>query len=432
MPPEQHDPESLTATAVRDRIDLLSEIGCGLMESGETSGETERTLRRLGTRLDLHEVTVASFGKTLLVEADAGDGGRMSVTAGARSLDQIDCTRARELNRVVERTATLDTHPVRPDAATIAEEVRGIRATMTPWWVVCLGMTLLALFISMQVGVSGQAWVSAALLQLVSTGLGLAVSRLHPPRLLTIALQSAGAGAAATLLVQIGFVDPVGAAAAIAVNWLLLLPLPQLIAAVAEALEGEFLSALLRVASVAVAALGITIGGAFTFLLGELLGMEHPSLDTLPALPWYLILVFSALGAVANAFANGGRAALLLPAALLGLVTGSLNQLLLHLAGLPLLWATVFSAVVLGALSAVYAARSGYPQQVLALMGITGALLPGIPVFFGILRQMGGASGAEHFGTAGAISLGIGIGVALGSYLARVAVRARRRAVASE
>lgn len=437
MPPNAESdptPESHGAAHAdtRDRLDLLSDVGCGLLEAGETSGQTERTVRGLGAALGLHGLTVAALGRTLLVEADAGQEGRMSVTAAARSFDQIDCTRARELNRIIERTASADRGPV--DRATIAREaaqVQRVRNTATPWWVVCLGMTLLAFFISMQVGVTVQAWVSAALLQLVSTALGLAITRLGPPRVFTIAVQSAGAGAVATLLVQLGFVDPVGAAAAIAVNWLLLLPLPQVIGAVADAIETDFLSAVARVAGVAVAALGIFIGAAFTFTLGEVLGMEHPSLDALPSLPWYLVLIFSALGALANAFANGGRLPLVAPAALLGLTTGAVNQLLIHVVGLPALWASSFSAIVLGVLSAILAARTGYPQQVLALMGITGALLPGIPVFFGILRQMGGASGAEHFGTAAAISVGIGTGVALGSYLARSVSAAGARSQAS-
>jgi len=128
--------------------------------------------------------------------------------------------------------------------------------------------------------------------------------------------------------------------------------------------------------------------------------------------------VFSALGAVANAFANGGRLPLVRPAALLGLVTGAVNQVLVLAVGLPAVWASSLSAVVLGVLSAALVKRTGYPSQVLALMGITGALLPGIPVFFGILQAMGGGNAAEHFGTAAVISLGIGTGVALGVHLA--------------
>lgn len=430
---------ALSASEVRARLELLATLGHGLLESGQTSGQTERMLERYGREFGLDGLVLNSFGRMLLLEAVAADGGTVSLSGAARSLDAIDCTRARELKRIADEAATDDAatddaalgavseggRPLRgspsPELLAAARlEMQRLRDLATPWWVVALGLTLLAFFISMQVGVTWQAWVSAALVQAVSSATGLAIGLVRLPKLFAIAVQSCAAGAFATLLVQLGFVDPVGAAAAIAVNWLLLLPLPQVIGAVTDAIEADYLSSMTRLASIAVAAAGIFVGGAFTFALGEVLGMAHPLLDSLPSLPWYLVLVFSALGAIANAFANGGRLPLVLPAALLGFVTGATNQLLLHAVGLPMLWANSISAVGLGLLSAVIAARTGYPSQVLALMGITGALLPGIPVFFGILQEMGGRSGLVSFGTAAGISLGIGAGVALGVHLARL------------
>jgi len=418
-------PAVLPAAQVRIRLDFLSSLGRGLLESGETTGQTEEALGRYGRRLGLDGLVLNSFGRMLLLEAVTHDGGTVSLSGAARSLDAIDCTRARELHRLAEETAEeapgwQSAAAARERLASARQAVEQLRDTATPWWVVTLGLTMLAFFISMQLGVTWQAWVSAALVQTVTSLAGVAISGLKLPRLFAITVQSCAAGAFATLLVQLGFVDPVGAAAAIAVNWLLLLPLPQIIGAVTDAIESDYLSSMTRVASVAVAAGGIVIGGGFTFALGEMLGMAHPRLDALPSLPWYLVLVFSALGAMANAFANGGRLPLVGPAALLGVVTGAVNQVLLLVVGLPAVWANSLSAVVLGLLSAALVARTGYPYQVLALMGITGALLPGIPVFFGILQAMGGGNGAVHFGTAAAISLGIGTGVALGVHVARI------------
>ncbi|MEU6860185.1 threonine/serine exporter family protein [Glycomyces sp. NPDC046736] len=423
---------ALSASDVRARLEFLSTLGCGLLESGQTSGQTERTLEGYGRVLGLDGLAVNSFARVLLLEAMTAEGGTVSLSGTAHSLDAIDCTRSRELKRIADDVVAEGRHLAglhgRERLASARLAAQRCRDTATPWWVVALGMTLLAFFISMQVGVSWQAWVSAALLQAVSSLTGLAISGLRLPRLFATAIQSCAAGGFATLLVQLDFVDPVGAAAAIAVNWLLLLPLPQVIGAVTDAVEGGYLSSVNRIASVTVAAAGIFVGGAFTFALGEMLGMEHPKLDALPSLPWYLVLVFSALGAIANAFANGGRPSLVLPAAMLGLVTGATNQILLHLVGLPSFWASSFSAVGLGLLSAVIASRTGYPSQVLALMGITGALLPGIPVFFGILQEMGGGSGLASFSTAAGISVGIGAGVALGVHLARLTRKELARA----
>lgn len=415
--------QGVAATAdVRPRVALLASLGYGLLESGQLSDQTELDLRRYGHRLGLNGLAISSFGRMLIIEAATEDGGTVSSSGAARSLDAIDCTRLRELDRLAERTASAPVARIagvdsRRHLLAARRVAQRLRDAVTPWWVGPLGLTMLAFFICMQVGVSWQAWVCAAVVQIVSSAMGVAAGAIRVPRAFAIAVQSAVAGAVATLLVQSGFVDPVGAAAAIAVNWLLLLPLPQVIGSVIEAISGNHLSAISRVANVAVAGVGIFVGGALTFELGEILGMAHPKLDALPSMPWFLILVFSALGAVANAFANGGRLDLVLPAAALGATTAAVNQVLLGWLGLPALWSSSLAAVVLGLLSARLALRTGYPSQVLALMGITGALLPGIPVFFGILQEMGGAAGTSHFGSAVAISVGIGAGVALGGFL---------------
>ncbi len=417
--------QGMTAAEARVRLEFLAELGYGLLESGQTSSQTESVLRRCADSLGLDRTVFNAFGRMLLLETALPDGTTVSVSGAARALDLIDCTRSLELSRVAARVSeAVGQAPSHDRLRSARQVVRRLRDTSTPWWAVTLGMTMLAFFISMQVGVTWQAWVTAAAVQLVASATGALTARLSMPRLFAIILQASIAGAFATMLVQIGFVSPVGAAAAIAVNWLLLIPLPQVIGAVTDAIASDFLSALSRVASVGIAALGIFVGGAFTFALGEVLGMEHPRLDALPSLPWYLVLVFSALGAIANGFANGGRLPLVAPAAALGVATGAANQVLLAL-DLPALWANSLAAAVLGVLVVIVASRTGFPQQVLALVGITGALLPGIPVFFGILQEMGSGSGAAYFGTAAAISLGLGTGVTLGIYLAGLFVGPR-------
>ncbi|AXE38847.1 threonine/serine exporter family protein [Acidipropionibacterium virtanenii] len=361
-----------------------------------------------------------SLGRIVLIDTTLGDGSTISTSGSARSLDLIDCSRSRRLVDCAHQLSqTVEDRPT--DVGEVVdrarERIQQLRETGTPWWVVTAGTTMLAFCVCMQVGVEWRGWVSAALVQAASCLVGVVTGKWQMPKLFAITAQGCVAGALATALVQLGLVSPVAAAAAIAVAWLILVPLPQVIGAVSDAINADYLSANSRIASVAVAALGIVIAGAFTFMLGEVLGMEHPRLDTLPSLPWYLVIVFSALGAIANALANGGRWPLVGPAAGLGVITASVNLMLLDWAGLQTLWASSFSGVVLGAMAAFLASRTGYPRQVLALMGITGALMPGIPVFYGILQQMGGGQGGASFGSAAAISVGISTGVALGGYL---------------
>lgn len=460
-----------SASQVRRRLDLLSNLAYGFLESGETAADVAPVIRRTGRALGIRNLGFNSFGRILLVDTTRDDGTTISVSGAARSLDLIDCTRARDLQQVAadlirdseadddgrdlaagpgtDAADEPDTAAARDTAAapkttaapettvdraatgrrvddalpTALDRVMDLRRSQTPWWIVTLGTTLLAFCICLQVGVTWQAWASAAAVQLLSSLVGVLTGRWAMPKLFAVALQGCFAGALATALVQIGFVDPVGAAAAIAVNWLILVQLPQVIGAVTDAINADYVSATTRVASVLVAVMGLVIAGAFTFWLGEVLHMEHPRIDELPSLPWFLVLVFSALGAIANALANGGRASLILPAAALGVITGAVNQLGLHVLGLSTVWSSSMAGVVLGILAALWDRRTGFPQQVMALMGITGALMPGIAVFFGIIQTMGGGEGSSSFIEAGITCVGISTGVALGAYLVAKVLR---------
>ncbi|MFT4212390.1 MAG: threonine/serine exporter family protein [Microbacterium sp.] len=406
---------------VRVRLELLADLGHGFLESGQTGAQTERVLDPCAAGVGLRGASFTAIGRILLLEATLPDGGTATLSGAAHGLDTIDCSRLRSLDRIADELMAGELAEHGKDQqkrlAELSAAVTRIRGRSTSQWIVVGGMTLLAFFISMQVGVTWQAWVSAAAVELITCLVGIGVVRLRMPKLFAAILQSTAGGTFATALVLLGFVSPVGAAVAIAVTWLLLLPLPQIISGVGDAIEGDYLSALSRASSVVVVAAGIVVGGALTFSLGEVLGMQHPGLEELPSLPWYLTVTFSGLGALANAFANGGRRSLIVPAVALGVIT-SLTNLALQLVGLPLVWSSALSAVVLGAITVVMAARIGYPQQVLALMGVTGALLPGLTVFFGILQLMGGESGLEHLGAAAGIVLGVGAGVAGGTYLA--------------
>ncbi|MGO2634493.1 MAG: threonine/serine exporter family protein [Galactobacter sp.] len=438
----------LSASQVRRRLDLLSNLAYGFLESGETAADVAPVIRRTGRALGIRNLGFNSFGRILLVDTTRDDGTTISVSGAARSLALIDCTRARDLQQVAAADEP-DTAAARDTAAapkttaapettvdraatgrrvddalpTALDRVMDLRRSQTPWWIVTLGTTLLAFCICLQVGVTWQAWASAAAVQLLSSLVGVLTGRWAMPKLFAVALQGCFAGALATALVQIGFVDPVGAAAAIAVNWLILVQWPQVIGAVTDAINADYVSATTRVASVLVAVMGLVIAGAFTFWLGEVLHMEHPRIDELPSLPWFLVLVFSALGAIANALANGGRASLILPAAALGVITGAVNQLGLHVLGLSTVWSSSMAGVVLGILAALWDRRTGFPQQVMALMGITGALMPGIAVFFGIIQTMGGGEGSSSFIEAGITCVGISTGVALGAYLVAKVLR---------
>lgn len=416
-----------TVTQIRDRLGFLADLGCGFLESGQTGARTGETLSEDAAALGLEGFSLTTVGRVVIVEAHLPDGGNTTVTTSADALDAIDCTRSWRLHRLAESVVE-DAEAAVEELESLRQRVRGLRAYATPWWAVTFGTTLLAVVIAMQIGVAWQAWVTAGVVQVVTATACQLLARYRMPQVFSVAVQATLAGAVATALVKLDIVDPVGAAAAIAVNWLLLIPLPQIIGAMNDVIESDHLSAVTRAGGVAVTGLGISVGGALTFALGEALHMEHPLLEDLPGLPWHFALVFSALGAVGNAFANGGWLRLAVPAAVIGLITGGVNQLLLVGAGLDTLWANAGAAIVLGAVSVLMASRTGCPQHIFALMGITGALLPGIAVVSGILLQMGGASGTHQFLTAATICVALGTGSAFGAFVAERTreVRAQR------
>ncbi|WP_454296450.1 threonine/serine exporter family protein [Salana multivorans] len=421
----------------QQRIRLLSLLGYGFLESGQTSGQTARILVACGRALGLRDLSFNIFGRIVLLEASLPDRSVVTSSGAADSLDAIDCTKSRELNQVAEEITTQrwDASPEqeRSTLDQMRERIGQLRRSVTPPWITILGMTVLAFCISVQLPISWQGRFATALTQLIVSLTATGLSRWPGlPKLFWAGLLSLVSGTVVTILVLIGLVVPADGTAAIAVTCLLILPLPQVIGSVADAIEGDLLSALGRLAAVVVAGAGIVIGQAITYYYGELFGMEHPDLSALaglPTPPWYLILVFCALGAMANAFANGGRPRLLGPAAVIGAITGATNQLLSNTdwgLGMSPLWASSLSGVALGLLTIFFVLRTGYPQQVLALMGFTGALLPGMQIFQGIMNLMGEVdariNAVPSFLTAGSMCIGVGIGVSLGAYLANGAL----------
>ena len=108
----------------------------------------------------------------------------------------------------------------------------------------------------------------------------------------------------------------------------------------------------------------------------------------------------------------------LAPAALIGLFTAGVNQALLHAAHIPASWATFGASVVLGYGCAFWSRRSPYPVSLLALMSVTGAIIPGLTVYVGVAETVFGDSGTGAFSQAVLTGTGIGVGVAAGVLLA--------------
>ncbi|WP_454166188.1 hypothetical protein [Gordonia iterans] len=224
-----------------------------------------------------------------------------------------------------------------------------------------------------------------------------------------------------------GLIRGIDAAASLGVPWLLAIPLPVLIAMVVDVVYEHPAGAMARCFVVLLGGGGVALGAyAVLSVLAALDPPEHRDI-VLPSLPIWLGLIAAVVGAVANAMANGGGPDLLAPAALIGLFTAGVNQALLHAAHVPASWATFGASVVLCYACAFWSRRSPYPVSVLALMGITGAIIPGLTVYVGVAETVFGQSGTGAFSQAVLTGTGIGVGVAAGVLLATRRLRGRRR-----
>lgn len=141
------------------------------------------------------------------------------------------------------------------------------------------------------------------------------------------------------------------------------------------------------------------------------------SLD-LPVLGWTWVVLFSLLGAVGNAFANAGGRDLILPAAVIGAGTALCNLTLVHVLGLPSIWAAGLTAAVLGIVAALWAHRSAYSATALTLVGLTGALLPGLVLVQGLRAVLDHAPSSTFFLQAGGTALALGVGTSMGFAIA--------------
>ena len=397
---DTHPAETPDISGCWERLDLLLHFAIADAEAGRATTDTVATIRACAAALGMPDLTVISSGRTFMLEHVLPSGEALTRVGSAATIDAIDCERLRRLGHVA---ADIEGGHVRVDG--IRRLIDTAVGTARPWWWAAAGMTVLAACIALQIGASPLAALLAAVLQVLVSAFGaLAATRASTLRLFVVATQCLVGAAFVATFHAVGALSWIEAATCLAVSWLLLIPLPSLLTLVVD---------------------GIVLGGGIVLTIADHLRLRGPGDFDLPTLAVPLVLVFSALGAMANGVANGGGRRLLLPAAAIGVATAACNQALIHLVGLDAPWASIASAVVLGAGAALWARVLPYPAPVLALVGITGALLPGLVVLRGVVLELFHTSGLFFFGQAVVICLGLGIGATFGFQLVARLSRSR-------
>lgn len=401
----------LTLPRVHACLDFLTRLGKAMLESGYSTTAVLHETARAAHSLGLRDATIVGLGRVVMVQHTAPDGTPTTKLAEADTLDAFDCDRMRRLKNVVREVgpATND------DCARLAAADRGPQPF--PWWSVPAGGMLLAFCICFQIGGTVVASALAAPVFLLMNLCGRGLGALVVPKFFSMTVQATLAGGLGALLHLVGGLPLPQTAALVATVWLLIVPLPQLISMAIDVVNGHGLTASARAMGLLLIIGGISLGAVLVLALWLRFDVDGPIDPVLPVLPVWAGILFAVLGAIGNAFLNVGGRSLVLPAAGMGLLTASVNQALIHLAHLPVTWSAPLAAVVLGVVAAASSEWLKVPITALALVGITGALLPGLTVAQGLMVSVYEQSGAGYFGQALGICVGLGVGASFGVYL---------------
>ncbi len=399
---------------VEAALRFLTRLGAAMLESGYATEAMELMVLPCAAVLGLDDARVVGIGRLVIVECADGNGRTASRFGEAASLDSFDCDRMRRLKDVARDVVV---RRLDADAACARLDSADAGPPPFPWWSVQAGGMLLAFCICVQIGGTPLAGVLATLSQLVVNLSARGFGAARVPKLFAVTVQAALAGFFGGAFHLLGWLTVAQAATVVATTWVLIAPLPQLISTAIDLISADSLTALARAVSAASIIAGIALGGVLILSLAWRFDLGVAADPTLPVLPIWLGIVFAVLGAVGNALFNVGGPALLVPAAVAGLLTAAVNQTLIHAAHLPGAWAGPLAAVVLGFVASSVSEALRLPMSALALVGITGALLPGLIVCQGLILAVYEVSGVSYFVQAGAVCVGLGVGAALGVYL---------------
>ena len=415
-------PQPQVPAEARAGVDVLARLVATLISSGYSTDEAFVLGESAALGLDLGDAALIDLGTAVTVEYVDPAGSTIARTRTVDTLGSIDCQSMKELHLLVGSVAA-----GRLDARGLHDELDRLDRSPGPNpWVTTGGMALLAFAIALQVGIGWLPALVTAAVQIAVTQLGIHGGRLGVRRLFLCAGQTVLAAVLMAIAYSVHLIAGLDAAAAVGVPWLLTVPLPSLITMAVDFVNERPLSAVARTGVVVLGGGGVVLGATAALTVLSSIHRPEDVAVALPDLPIALGLFFSVVGAIANALGNGGARDLLLPAAAIGLVTAGVNQTLVHLAHFPAVWAVLVASAVLGYACTFWERRSPYPVGVLALMGITGAILPGLTVYEGIAKTVLGHSGTHDFLMALLTGVAIGVGVAFGIMLATFRQKATR------
>ncbi|MFJ2766590.1 threonine/serine exporter ThrE family protein [Streptomyces sp. NPDC087300] len=419
--------QTLSGREARRVMDFALRLGQELFLCGFDTQTIESSVIAVSTALGLNHLEVDITARTIHLQYAPPHEIPASIMRVTRTAeDPRDLRRMAALHRLVGHVVA-----ERLDVRQSLKALRRIQDTPPhwPWWVRTVGGGVLAASVTLQVGGSAWAALTAVAVLMACDRVGWLLLRGAMPFFFAIAVQAALAVALGIALSSTSLIGPYSTAV-MAANLVVLLPIVPLIALPQDGITGFSLMAATRAVNVTLALAGMATGVLVVALLADEATEDiyAPQIDH-ATLPVWGGLIVSAVGALGNCFSMGGNRRLLPVAVAAGVMGGAVNMAVSHAVHAPAL-AVLCAAAALGASAAVCSPALRVPAAAVVIPGTTGALLPSLQVYESLTQLSVGREGA---GTAALLALlstaTIGVGAVAGSLighgLIRVATRLR-------
>ncbi|MGW7417514.1 threonine/serine ThrE exporter family protein [Streptomyces sp. NPDC054863] len=417
--------QTLSERDARRVMDFALQLGQQLFLSGFDTQTIESSVIAVSTTLGLNHLDVDVTARTIHLQYAPPRASPTTMMCVTRtSTDPRDLRRMASLHRLVK-------HVIGGDLTVrqALDALRRIEATPPPWpwWACSAGGGVLAASVTLQVGGSVWAALTAVAVFMMCDRAGRLLLRRAMPYFFVIAAQAALVVALGIALLGTGLIDPYSTAV-MSANLVVLLPIVPLIALPQDGITGYSLMAATRSVNVTVALAGMATGVVVVSLLADeaVEDMYAPFIDH-ATLPVWGGLVVSAVGALGNCVSMGGTRRLLPMAVAAGLLGGAVNMAVSHVVPAPA-FTVLCAATALGACAAVCSPVLRVPPAAVVVPGAAGALLPSLQVYDSLTQLSAGREGA---GSAALLALlstaAIGVGAVAGSLLGNALIRTANR-----
>ncbi|MEU8892543.1 threonine/serine exporter family protein [Streptomyces sp. NPDC048442] len=389
-------------------------LGRELFLAGASTRDIQTAVVAVTAAWGMQELEVDISGRSLQVQYAPPERAPVVMLIVLGSEDTRDLSSLTALERLTVRIVGTQLSPA--DAKAALDRLVQAPAQW-PWWFALCGGAVLAAMLCVLASGTVRAALLAPLLFLVTNRAAWALSRTGLPSFYVTVVQTALLMAGTMALIDFGVLSGREGASTVAANVILMLPILTVVSLTEDAIDGFRSMAAAR--SVSLLMFFAAMAGGLLTVAFLLRGLDSDARDTtLAALPVWLTLVTSGIGALGNAVFMGGGPRLVpwaMAAALIGAGVKMCGTAQLDWS-VPL--ATGLATIAMGAVSAVIGPRAAVPARAVLIPGIAGSVLPGPDLYRSVLQLVLGVPGAHQYLVLTLASVAaIGVGAVLGSLL---------------